>query len=70
MQLRFRLMAFAIIVAGGASGAGAARADEGDPVYCCKSGSSQCCGTGGCVITNSGCGIIGNPAPGPPPSAE
>lgn len=68
MQLRFRLLAIAVIMAGGATAAGPARAEEGHPVYCCKSGSAQCCGTGGCVITNSGCAIIGEPAPGPPPS--
>lgn len=68
MQWRVKLLAFTVIAAGAASGPAPARADGGDPVYCCRSSTSQCCGTGGCVITNSGCGIIGGPAAGPPPA--
>lgn len=69
MRWRLKLMAFAVIVAGAATSAAPARAMDGDPVYCCKTQGSQCCGTGGCAITNSGCAIIGDPAQAPPPSA-
>lgn len=68
MRWRIKLLAFAVVVAGGATGAASVRAGVGDPVYCCKSANAQCCGTGGCAISGSGCVIIGQPAPGPPPS--
>lgn len=61
MRWRLKLLAFAVVAAGAATGAAPARAWDGDPVYCCKSSTAKCCGTGGCTITNSGCTIVGRP---------
>ena len=61
MRWRIKLLAFAVVAAGAAMGPTPARASGGDPIYCCKSETVRCCGTGGCSINNSGCTIVGRP---------
>lgn len=70
MRWRLKLLAFTVVAAGAATGVAPARAEVGDPVYCCKSATAQCCGTGGCAVTNTGCAIIGRPAQGPDPAPQ
>jgi hypothetical protein len=65
MRWKVNLLAFAIVVVGGALGAVPARGEVTGVVYCCKSTSTQCCGTEGCAISAYGCRIFGSPAPGP-----
>lgn len=61
MRWRIKLLAFAVVAAGAAWGATPARALGGGPIYCCKSETAKCCGTGGCTVTSSGCTIVGQP---------